>query len=150
MLLSTPRRASLLDVPLTPDPRFFLGAAVNILKSKENSSPIFASEKMSPPHQSRLSGGGAWVDPFSLPNHGSAADIAGNASDQVKQLTSNVLWSYGVGQKDGFAYDVCRRIKILEINIEEKNGRTMVTIVHEIEVFEGEDRGMLLMIVCTD
>ena len=92
---------------------------------------------MSRPHQSRLAGGGAWVDPHTLPNHGDVATIAGNASDQVKQLTSNVLWSYGVGQRDGFAFDVCQRIKLLEINIEENNGRTTVTIVHEIEVFEG-------------
>lgn len=88
-------------------------------------------------HQSRLSGKGEWVDPRSLPNYGSVADIAGNASDEIKQLTSNVLWSYGVGQEDGFAYDVCRHIKLLKINIETSENRMTATVVHELEAFEG-------------
>ena len=99
---------------------------------------------MSPTHQSRLAGGGDWVDPHSLPNHGNVADIAGNASDEVKQLTNNVLWSYGVGQEDGFAYDVCKRLKMLEVNIEETRNRCIVTIAHEIEVFEGSSGSTFL------
>lgn len=54
-----------------------------------------------------------WIDPTSLPRYGDATVITGNASDDVKQLTSNTLGAYGVGGPDNFAYSVGRKIALV-------------------------------------
>ncbi|KAG9226941.1 hypothetical protein CCMSSC00406_0003386 [Pleurotus cornucopiae] len=38
-----------------------------------------------------------WIDPASLPTHGSVAHIAGNVPERIKHLTQNTFFAYGVG-----------------------------------------------------
>ena len=85
----------------------------------------------------RLGSRTAWVDPASLPNYGDASKIAGNASAYVKQLTSNTLGAYGVGDQDSFAYSVGRKIQLIEINVDTKGDKREATTVAEVPVTKG-------------
>ncbi|PSS29800.1 hypothetical protein PHLCEN_2v2696 [Hermanssonia centrifuga] len=78
-----------------------------------------------------------WVDPASLPKYGDAADIQGNAPDYVKQLTSNTLGAYGVGDSDNFAYTVGIQIKLVEVNVDRKGDKWEVTTGADILVSKG-------------
>ncbi|KAF9495230.1 hypothetical protein BDN71DRAFT_896753 [Pleurotus eryngii] len=56
------------------------------------SSPSLAASK--PKHTPKEK---PWIDPASLPTHGSVAHIAGNAPEYIKHLTQNTFFAYGVG-----------------------------------------------------
>ncbi|KAL4247778.1 thioesterase PaaI family protein [Abortiporus biennis] len=83
---------------------------------------------------SRLASSSSWVEPSNLPNYGDASKIGGNASDEIKQLVSNVLGAYGVGDSDAFAYDAGRTIKIVEVNVEKNGNKSEATVLAEVEV----------------
>ena len=85
----------------------------------------------------RLGSHTAWVEPAALPKYGDASQLSGSASDYVKQLTSNTLGAYGVGDQHSFAYTVGRRIKLVEINVEPKGDRWEATTVAEVPVTRG-------------
>lgn len=87
--------------------------------------------------ESRLGSGTAWVDPSSLPKYGDASEIGGNAPDYVKQLTSNVLGAYGVGDRDSFAYSVGRKIKLVEVSVDQRGDKWEATAVAEVTVCKG-------------
>ncbi|KII91529.1 hypothetical protein PLICRDRAFT_51669 [Plicaturopsis crispa FD-325 SS-3] len=77
----------------------------------------------------------SWVDPLSLPHHGDVLDIAGNASDYVKQLTNNTFFAYAVGSADCFAYNIGKDVRFVEVSVDEKDGRRMeATTVAEVVV----------------
>ncbi|KAI0080478.1 hypothetical protein K474DRAFT_1589869 [Panus rudis PR-1116 ss-1] len=84
--------------------------------------------------ESRLGSANAWVEPAALPRYGDASSISGNASDLVKQLTSNVLGAYGVGEPDCFAHAVGKQIKIVEVNIEKRGQNWGAIAVSEVVV----------------
>ncbi|KAI0672566.1 hypothetical protein C8Q78DRAFT_971444 [Trametes maxima] len=86
-----------------------------------------------PLFSSRLATARAWVDPESLPTYLNAADIAGNAPENVKQLTLNTLGAYGVGNSDCFAYTVGRRIRIVEMNIYKKGEKMTAVVSAEVQ-----------------
>ncbi|KAI0717831.1 HotDog domain-containing protein [Cerioporus squamosus] len=87
--------------------------------------------------KSRLATERGWVDPHVMPKYMDASDVAGNASDEVKQLTLNTLGAYGVGDTDCFAYTVGRRIRITEMNIEQKGEKMEVAVVAEVQASKG-------------
>jgi acyl-coenzyme A thioesterase 13 len=100
----------------------------------ENHSPVVLPTKS---HSLRK----VWVDPATLPDCGDAAEIAGNAPSYVKQLTSNTLASYGVGNDDCFAQAVGKAIKFVEVNINEctdRQGRLEAKTVAEVVVSKSE------------
>ncbi|KAJ6562279.1 HotDog domain-containing protein [Mycena capillaripes] len=81
----------------------------------------------------------AWVDPAALPDDVGVdiAAIAGNAPDYVKQLTCNVFYSYGVGERDAFGYAVGRSTQFVEMSVErcrERAGRMEATTIAEVPV----------------
>ncbi|KAJ3554137.1 hypothetical protein NM688_g3262 [Phlebia brevispora] len=84
--------------------------------------------------ESRLGSQAAWVDPASLPKYGDASEIAGNAPDHVKQLTNNTLGAYGVGNVDAFAYSVGRKIRLVEVNTDQRGDKWEATAVAELIV----------------
>ena len=86
----------------------------------------------------RLGSRSAWVDPASLPQYGDASTIAGNAPDYVKQLTSNTLGAYGVGDTESFAYSVGRGIRLAEVNLERRGDKWEATTVAEVTVSKGD------------
>lgn len=55
----------------------------------------------------------------------------------MKQLTSNTLGAYGVGDQHSFAYSVGRKIRLVEINVEPKGDRWEATTVAEVPVTRG-------------
>ena len=79
-----------------------------------------------------------WIDPASLPRYGDAALIAGNATDDVKQLTSNTLGSYGIGTPDNFAHTVGKKIALVRIDLDRRDNRLEATTVSEVVVTKGE------------
>lgn len=79
----------------------------------------------------------AWIDPASLPRYGDATDIAGNAPDYVKQLTSNTLGSFGMGSPDNFAYSVGRKIALVRVDLDRRDNRLEATTVGEVVVARG-------------
>ncbi|RDX45568.1 hypothetical protein K466DRAFT_653585 [Polyporus arcularius HHB13444] len=87
--------------------------------------------------KSRLATERGWVDPHVMPKYMDASEVAGNASDEVKQLTLNTLGAYGVGDTDCFAYTVGRRIRITEMNVEQKGEKMEVTVVAEVQASKG-------------
>ena len=84
-----------------------------------------------------MSGDKAWIDPASLPQYGEVNSIAGNASDEVKQLTSNTLGSYGIGEPDNFAYSVGKKIKLVRVDLDRRDNRLEATTVAEVVVTRG-------------
>ena len=90
-----------------------------------------------PPFASRLATERGWVDPLALPDYMDPADVAGNAPLEVKRLTLNTLGAYGVGDADCFAYTVGRRIRITEMNIEQKGEKMEVAVVSEVQASKG-------------
>ena len=86
----------------------------------------------------RLGSRMAWVDPASLPKYGDASEIGGNAPDYVKQLTSNTLGAYGVGDVDSFAYSVGRSIRLVEVNIDRRGEKWEATTIAEVMVSKRE------------
>ena len=90
-----------------------------------------------PPFQSSLATERGWVDPHALPKYGDAADVAGNAPADAKQLTLNTLGAYGVGDADCFAHAVGRQIRITEMNQERKGDKAEVVVVSEVQVTKG-------------
>jgi len=87
-----------------------------------------------PAYESRLAGAQAWVDPASLPQYGDASQIAGNAPDYVKQLSSNTLGSYGVGDPDCFAYSAGRAIRITRVDVNRTGNRWEACTISEVTV----------------
>lgn len=87
-----------------------------------------------PVHESRLAGSQAWVDPAALPQYGDASTIAGNAPDYVKQLSSNTLGSYGVGETDAFAHSAGRAIRISSVDIHRKGSKWEACTVADVTV----------------
>lgn len=85
-------------------------------------------------YESRLAGSRSWVDPASLPRYGDASQIAGNAPDYVKQLSSNTLGSYGVGEPDCFAHTAGRAIKITNIDLNPRGDKWEAITVCEVTV----------------
>ena len=90
-----------------------------------------------PPFQSSLATERGWVDPHALPKYGDAADVAGNAPADAKQLTLNTLGAYGVGDADCFAHAVGRQIRITEMNQERKGDKAEVVVASEVQVTKG-------------
>uniref|UniRef100_A0A8H7XUL4 Thioesterase domain-containing protein n=1 Tax=Psilocybe cubensis TaxID=181762 RepID=A0A8H7XUL4_PSICU len=79
----------------------------------------------------------AWVDPASLPHHGHASYIGGNAPDYVKQLNYNTFMTYGVGEEGSFGFKVGKSVKFTDVNVNrkmERQGRLEATTTAEIEV----------------
>ncbi|KAJ7258152.1 HotDog domain-containing protein [Mycena rebaudengoi] len=81
----------------------------------------------------------AWVDPASLPHDDDVdvSTISGNAPPYVKQLACNTFYSYGVGDRDTFGYEVGRATKFVKMDIDrsvEKAGRLEATVVAEVKV----------------
>ncbi|KAH8102305.1 HotDog domain-containing protein [Cristinia sonorae] len=87
-----------------------------------------------PTYESRLAGAQSWVDPATLPQYGDASQISGNAPDFVKQLSSNTLGSYGVGDSDAFAHSAGRAIRITSVDIDRKGDRWEACAVAEVTV----------------
>lgn len=87
--------------------------------------------------KSRLATERGWVDPHVMPKYMDASDVAGNAPFEAKQLTLNTLGAYGVGDADCFAYTVGRRIRITEMNIEQKGEKMEVAVVSEVQASKG-------------
>jgi acyl-coenzyme A thioesterase 13 len=82
-----------------------------------------------------------WVDPASLPDHGDITNVAGNAPTYVKQLTSNTLASYGVGNDDCFAQAVGKSIMFVEVNVNknaERQGRLEAITIADVVVSKSE------------
>ncbi len=89
--------------------------------------------------QNQLSHAGLWVDPFSLPNYGDTSEISGNAPAHIKRLSSNTLGAYGVGSEDCFAYSVGRRIKLVEVSVDQRDKkRWEATTIAEVIVSKGQ------------
>jgi hypothetical protein len=85
--------------------------------------------------------GVVWEEPSSLRDYSDASGIAGNAPAYVKQLTSNALESYGVGNDDCFAQSVGKAIKFVEVNVSknpERKGRLEASTVSEVVVSKSE------------
>lgn len=83
----------------------------------------------------------AWVDPASLPHHGHASFIGGNAPDYVKQLNYNTFMTYGVGEEDCFGHKVGKAVKFVDVSVNrklERQGRLEATTTAEIEVTKRE------------
>ncbi|KAL4250378.1 thioesterase PaaI family protein, partial [Pleurotus pulmonarius] len=92
-----------------------------------------------------------WIDPASLPSHGSVAHIAGNASEHIKRLTQNTFFAYGVGTPpsaasaassewsgdDFFGYAVGRRVRLADISVYASGERMEASTTAEIEVTRG-------------
>ncbi|KAK7678049.1 hypothetical protein QCA50_018990 [Cerrena zonata] len=84
--------------------------------------------------ESRLASEKAWVDPHTLPKYGDASDIAGNAPDEVKQLTNNTLGAYGVGDPDCFAHGVGKAIVMVELNVYQRGNKWESKAMAEVVV----------------
>ncbi|RPD55480.1 hypothetical protein L226DRAFT_469898 [Lentinus tigrinus ALCF2SS1-7] len=87
--------------------------------------------------KSRLATERGWVDPHVMPKYMDASEVTGNASFEAKQLTLNTLGAYGVGDTDCFAYTVGKRIRITEMNVEQKGEKMEVTVVAEVQASKG-------------
>lgn len=90
--------------------------------------------------ESRLSSAKAWVDPHTLPKYGDASEIAGNAPDNVKQLTNNTLGAYGVGDPDCFAHGVGKAIVMMELNVHRRGNKCEATAMAELVVSKSKLR----------
>ncbi|THH29709.1 hypothetical protein EUX98_g4473 [Antrodiella citrinella] len=98
-----------------------------------------------PAYESRLAGAQSWVDPASLPQYGDASQISGNAPDFVKQLSSNTLGSYGVGDPDCFAHAAGRAIKITSVDIHKVGDKWEACTVSDVTVNKNMLNGAGLM-----
>lgn len=78
-----------------------------------------------------------WIDPTTLPRYGDAATISGNASDDVKQLTSNTFGAYGIGTVNNFAYSVGRKITLVRVDLDRRDNKLEATTVAEVVVTDG-------------
>ena len=101
-------------------------------------SPRFLPSTSMSTFGSRLASSKNWVEPASLPKYGDASEIRGNASDLVKQLTSNTLGAYGVGDVNCFAYHVGRDIKITEVNVDKRGEKLEAEVIEEVVVSQRE------------
>ncbi|KAJ2985013.1 hypothetical protein NUW54_g10296 [Trametes sanguinea] len=82
---------------------------------------------------SLLSSAKAWVEPASSPDYSDPSTVAGNASLEQKRLCLNTLGSYGLGDKDCFAYAVGTRIKLTDLSYDKEGERIEVVAVAEVQ-----------------
>ncbi len=80
-----------------------------------------------------------WVDPASLPDYGDdlTTTTAGNVSDDIKRLTNNTFFAYGVGGEDAFGSTTGRAVKFIDIRVDrrvEQHGRLQATTIAEVVV----------------
>lgn len=89
-------------------------------------------------YTSRLASSDDWVDAASLPKYRDVSQIAGNASDNIKQITYNVLGSYGAGDPSCFAHHVGQAIQLTEINIYKRGDKLQAEAIAEVVVSESQ------------
>lgn len=82
-----------------------------------------------------------WVDLAPPPNQGGdTSNISGNAPRWIKQLNDSVFARYGVGHEDCFAHAVGKRVKFVEVNVDQypdRHGRLEASTVAEVIVSKG-------------